>query len=83
MDGGWNMSDRWMCENADGTYAVDEGDEEIATCKYKEDALILRGGFLLDEEDIKRLFARYGERIRERAIQITRAVEAEHHILKR
>ena len=77
------MSDRWMCKNEDGTYAVGEGDEEIATCKHKEDALILRGGFLLDEEDIKRLFARYGERIRERAIQITRIIEAEHHILKR
>ena len=77
------MSDRWMCENEDGTYAVGEGDEEIATCKRREDALILRGGFLLDEEDIKRLFARFGERIRERAIQITRAVEAEHHILRR
>ncbi len=77
------MSDRWMCRNEDGTYAVGEGDEEIATCKYKEDALILRGGFMLDEADIERLFTRYGERIRERAIQITRHIEAAHYIVKR
>ncbi len=77
------MSDRWMCQNEDGTYAVGEGDEGIATCKRKEDALILRGGFMLDESDIERLFSRYGERIRERAIQITRHVEAAHYIVKR
>jgi hypothetical protein len=77
------MADRWMSENADGTYAVGEGDEEIATCKYREDALILRGGFLLDEEDIDDLFKRYGVRIRERAVQLTRAVESAHYIVKR
>jgi hypothetical protein len=77
------MADRWMSENADGTYAVGEGDEEIATCKRYEDALILRGGFMLDEAAIEKLFSRYGERIRERAIQITRHVEAAHYILKR
>jgi len=68
-----------MCQNEDGTYAVGEGDEGIATCKRKEDALILRGGFMLDESDIERLFSRYGERIRERAIQITRHVEADRY----
>lgn len=77
------MADRWMSENADGTYAVGEGDEEIATCKYREDALILRGGFLLDEADIDDLFKRYGVRIRERAVQLTRAVESAHYIVKR
>ncbi len=77
------MSDRWMCQNEDGTYAVGEGDEEIATCKRKEDALILRGGFMLDEPDIERLFSRYGERIRERAIQITRHFEPAPNIVKR
>jgi hypothetical protein len=77
------MADRWMSENADGTYTVGEGDEEIATCKYREDALILRGGFLLDEEDIDDLFKRYGVRIRERAVQLTRAVESAHYIVKR
>lgn len=33
---------RWVAQNEDGTYAVGEGDVEIATCKNREDAMRLK-----------------------------------------
>lgn len=33
---------RWIAQNEDGTYAVGEGDAEIATCKNREDAMRLK-----------------------------------------
>jgi hypothetical protein len=36
------MSDRWIAKTRDGWYAVGEGDVEIAYCKNKSDALVLK-----------------------------------------
>lgn len=33
---------RWIAQNEDGTYAVGEGDAEIAVCKNREDAMRLK-----------------------------------------
>ena len=33
---------RWIAQNEDGTYAVGEGNAEIATCKNREDAMRLK-----------------------------------------
>jgi len=36
------MSDRWIAKARDGWYTVGEGDVEIAHCKNKEDAMLLK-----------------------------------------
>jgi hypothetical protein len=36
------MSDRWIAKTRDGWYAVGEGDIEIAYCKNKKDAMLLK-----------------------------------------
>lgn len=43
---------RWVAQNEDGTYAVGEGDAEIATCKNRDDAMLLKREWvgLTDEE---------------------------------